>query len=153
MITETTGMVTIYILWYGYIYIYWTKKKRTSISAGNLISVKTVQWNCLVWVKSAICHESSFATQKFIVTFCPVQKAVKCSKVNNLYDKPCASCTTLHLCDMNGIRWVILTSGMSIQTSWITSHNCTMVCGGGSRDLIWQSVRSCSRYTTRAVYG
>ena len=38
--------------------------------------------------------------------------------------------------------WVIIACGMSSQTSWITRHNCTMVCGGGPRDLIWQSVRS-----------
>ena len=31
---------------------------------------------------------------------------------------------------------------MSSQTSWIIRHNCTMVCGGGSLDLIWQSVKS-----------
>ena len=37
---------------------------------------------------------------------------------------------------MNGLRKVILACGMSSQT-WIT-----MVVGGGSRDPIWQSVRS-----------
>ena len=37
------------------------KKKRASISTGNSITVKTAQVNCLVWVKSAMCHESSFA--------------------------------------------------------------------------------------------
>ena len=44
---------------------------------------------------------------------------------------------------MHGLRWVILAYRMSSQTSWRTiptRHNCTMVSGGGSRDLIWQSV-------------
>ena len=51
-------------------------------------------------------------------------------------------CTTLHLLDMNGRRWVIHAYGMTSQISCITRYNCTMVSGGGSRDLIWQSVRS-----------
>ena len=114
-------------------------KKRPSISTRNSMIVKTAQRNCLVWVESAICRESSFAKQKCIVSFCSVQRTVKCSKANNGCDKPCASCTTLHLRGMNGLRWFILVRGMSSQTSWITRHNCTMVPGGGSRDLIWRS--------------
>ena len=43
------------------------KNKHTPISTGNLIIVKNAQRNCLVWVKSAICRESSFAKQDFIV--------------------------------------------------------------------------------------
>ena len=68
--------------------VYWTKKKRTLLSTGNLIIVKTAQRNCLVWVKLATCCESSFAQQKFIVAFCSVQQTVKCSQVNNGCDKP-----------------------------------------------------------------
>ena len=101
--------------------------------------VKTALKNCVV---SAICHKSPFAKQKLIMAFCSVQQTVKCSKVNDGCDKPCASCTTLHLYGMNELRGVILVCGMSSHTSWITRHNCTMVSGGASRDLIWQSVRS-----------
>ena len=109
---------------------------------GNLTNMNASHRKCSLWVKSAICRESSFAKQKFIEAFCSVQQAVKCSKVNNGCDIPCASCTTLHLRGRNGLRWVIHACEMSSQTSWITRHNCTMVSGGGLRDLIWQSVRS-----------
>ena len=74
------------------------------------------------------------------MAFCIVQQTVKCSKVNNGCDNPYALCTTLYLHGINGLRGVILARGMSYQTSWITRHKHTMVCGGGSRDLIWQSV-------------
>ena len=104
--------------------------------------MKTAPRNCLIWFKSAICRESSCAKKKFIVAFCSLQQTIECCKVNNGCDKSCASCTTLHLRGMNGLRWVILACGMSSQTSWITRHNCSMVSGGGSCDLIWQSVRS-----------
>ena len=104
--------------------------------------VKTTQRNCLVWVKSAICRESLFAKQKFIVAFCSVLWTVKCSKVNYGCYKPYASCTTWHQLGMNGLGWVILVCGMSSQTSWITRHNYTMVSWGGWCELIWQSVRS-----------
>ena len=111
--------------------IYWTKKKRISISMGNLIIVKTAPRNCLVWVKSEICYQSSFANQKFIVAFCSVlqniKQTIKCSKFNGGCDKPCASCTSLHLSGMNRLRWVILACGMSSHTSWITAYNCTLV--------------------------
>ena len=123
-------------------HIYWTKKKRTLIWTGNLIIAKTTQRYCLVWVKSATCRKSSIAKQKFIVVVCSVQQTVKCSKVNNCCGKPCASCATLHVRDMNGLRWVLLARGMSSPTSWVTRHNCTTVSGGWSRDFIWQSVRS-----------
>ena len=90
-----------------------------------------------------MCCESSFAKQKFIMTFCSVQRTAKCSKVNHGCDKPCVLCTTRHLRGMNVLRWVILACGMSSQISWITRHNCTLVSAGGSRDLIiWQSLRS-----------
>ena len=105
------------------LYLYWRKEKRTPISTLNSIIVKTSQRNCLVWVKSVICHFSS------------VQQTIKYSKVNNGFDKLCASCN-------HGLRWVILACGMSPHTAWITWHNCTMVSDCGSRDLIWQSVRS-----------
>ena len=129
-------------LWFTCRNIYWQKKKCTSGSTGNSITMKTIQTNCLVWIKLAICQESSFAKQTFIVAFCSVQQTIKCSKVNNGCDKPCSSGTTRHLQGMNGLRWVILACGMSSQTSWITRYNCTMVSGGGLRDLIWQSMRS-----------
>ena len=64
-----------------------------------------------------------------------MQWTVKCSKVNNGCDQPCASCTIRHLRGTNGLRWVICACGMSSQSSWITRHNCTMVSGGGPRDL------------------
>ena len=48
----------------------------------------------------------------------------------------------LHVRGKNGIRWVNLACMMSSQSSWITKHICTMVCGCESRDLIWQSVWS-----------
>ena len=80
------------------------KKKRTSTSMGNLIIVRTAQRNYLVWVKSAICCESSFVKQKLIAAFCCVQQTGKCNRVNNGCDKPCASCTTRHLRSMNGLR-------------------------------------------------
>ena len=120
----------------------YTEQKKRSISMANLVIVKTIQGHWLVWVKSAIYRESSLAKQKFIVAFSSVQQTVKCIKVNNCCDKPCASCTTRHLRGMNGLRWVILACGMSFQTSWITRHNCTMVSGGWSRVLVWQSLGS-----------
>ena len=92
----------------------------------------TAQGNSWVGVKWEICRESSFAKQKFIVVFFSVQQTVKHSKVNNCCDKLCASCTSLHLLDMNGLRWVILACGISSQTSWFTRHSWTMVSGGGS---------------------
>ena len=95
----------------------------------------------MAWVETAICRESLFAKQKFIVAFCSVRQTVKCSTVNNGCTKPCALCTTLDLCGMGGIRWVIFDCVMSSQTSRITTHNRTTLWGGGSRDLIWRSVR------------
>ena len=104
--------------------------------------MKTAQINWLVWIKSVMCVESSFAKQNFNVAFCSVKQTVKCDKVSNGCDKPCAPCTTLHRRGMNGLRWVILVCGMSSQTSWIARLHYTMVSGCGSRDLIWQSVKS-----------
>ena len=51
------GRICIYI----YILYILNKKKRTSISTGKLKIVKTAQRYCLIWVKSAICRETSFA--------------------------------------------------------------------------------------------
>ena len=121
--------------------MYTERKKETPINFNGEYSliVKTTQRNCLVWVKSAICRESSFGKQKFIVAFCTVLRTIKYSNVNNFCDKPCASFTTRHLRCMDGLRRVILACGMSPHTSWITRHNCTMVSRSGSRDLIWQS--------------
>ena len=87
-------------------------------------SVKTAQRNWLLGVKAANFLSCIFiCPPKFIVSFCSLQWTVKGSKVNNGCHKQCASCTSLHLHCMNGIRWVILARGMSSQTSWITRHN------------------------------
>ena len=90
---------------------------------------------CLVWVDSAICRDSSFAKQKFIMASCSVQQIVTCSKVNNGCDKPCfmhSSASPWHEWDqMNySCLWDVYPN------SKITRDNCPKGCGGGSRDLI-----------------
>ena len=123
------------------------KKKCTLISTGNFIILQTAQRSCSVWVKWAIARESSFVTQKFIVAFYSVQQTVKCIKVNDGCDKPCAPCTTRYPRGINGLSWLIRACGISSQSSWITRHNCALV--SGSRELIWQSVR----FLTEARWG
>ena len=102
-------------------------------------------WNCqrycLIWAKSAICRESSFVKQRLIVVFCSVQQSVKWRRSIMVATYCVPHALLLHFRGMNGIRWVTLACGMLSQTSWITRHNCTMACWGGSSDLIWQSVR------------
>ena len=121
---------------------YILNKKETHINFnGTFSSCKNCPKTFLARIKSATCRESSTTKQKFIVAVCPVHQTVKCSKVKNGCDKPSASCTTRHVRDRNGLRKLILTWGMSSKTSWVTRHNCTMVSGGGSRELIWESVR------------
>ena len=78
------------------------EKKCTSISTGNLIIEKTTRRNSSVWIKSVISPESPFAKQKFIVAFCSVQQPVKCSKVNNGCDKPCASWASYQIRNIAG---------------------------------------------------
>ena len=95
--------------------------------------------------RSLLCH----------FTLC--SRPLSVANVNNGCDKPCASYLTLHLSDLNRLRWVILACGISSET-WITKPNCTMVPGGGSF-AISEVPRRCSMgYSTlstvaRAVCG
>ena len=95
--------------------------------------------------RSLLCH----------FTLC--SRPLSVANVNNGCDKPCASYLTLHLSDLNRLRWVILACGISSETL-ITKPNCTMVPGGGSF-AISEVPRRCSMgYSTlstvaRAVCG
>ena len=51
------------------------------------ISMKVAWRNCMVWIESVICLESTFTKQRFIVTYYAGQQTIKCSKANNRYDK------------------------------------------------------------------
>ena len=113
---------------------YWTKKETHVNFNGQFNQFENC---CLPWVESAICRDHHLLNKSLFWYFA---LCFKCSNVSDSWDKPCASCTTLHLRDMNGIELVIITCRMPSQTSWITRHNCSSVCG--DRSLIWRSVRS-----------
>ena len=52
----------------NYAFILLKKKKEMHFNFnGNLLNVKTSQRDCLVWVKSAICYESSFAIKQSLL--------------------------------------------------------------------------------------
>ena len=99
--------------------IFWTKKEMHINFNGRC--AKTAPRNCLVWVESAICQESSFAKQKFIEAFCSVHQTVKCSKVNNVWQssRPASfSPAGLTLWPSWLERWLATLSGLSVQV-WI----------------------------------
>ena len=78
-----------------HIYIYWTKKKRTSISTGNLMVVKIAQRNCRCGLnRKFMVNHDVLSKSLYSILLCAA--AVKCSKVNGRCEKLCTSCITLH---------------------------------------------------------
>ena len=71
-------------------------KNRTIIITGNLIIIKLPKESVWYGLNQRIVLNHPLPNNIF-VAFCSVQETVKCSKVNNGCDKPCASCTTQYV--------------------------------------------------------